>query len=302
MIDWDDLRYFLAVERAGTLIRAATQLGINPTTVGRRLTALEETIGAKLFDRTPDGYTLTPAGSDLLTHAERMESEALELERRVMGSDRRLSGVVRLTATEMLATRFIAPALGRFHERYPQLLLDLHCTNRPVSLGRREADIALRLARPREENVITRRLASIRLGLYAAEEYLARFGMPPCPDESLAGHRLILFASSRTFRLENDWLEARRDGAAIALRSDSVSSVYSAAVAGVGIALLPRSVADAEDRLTPILTRASPEPRIVWQTVHADLQHNARIRCVLEFLEKLLGGGSSRARADQGPP
>jgi DNA-binding transcriptional LysR family regulator len=288
MIDWDDLRYFLAVHRAGTLNRAGSVLRINPTTVGRRLGALEEQVGARLFDRTPDGYVVTEAGRALLTRAERMEHEALELERAVVGADQRLEGVVRVTATEMLATRFIAPHLPRFHQTQPGITLDLVCTARTVSLGRREADIALRLARPREENVVTRRLASIPLSLYASLDYLDTIGMPERPDQDLDGHRVLLFADSRAFQLENDWFSSRLSGAKIVLRSDSVSSLYSAALASMGIALLPRAVADADPALRRIATETSPEPRVIWQTVHQDLQQNARIRYVLDFLSEVL--------------
>ena len=148
MLDWDDLRYFLSVCRAGTLARAAADLGINPTTVGRRLGALEETVQARLFDRTPSGYVLTAAGRELVPRAEKMEAEALALERAVLGADLRPSGRVRVTVTEMLATRFIVPHLSRFAERHPEVTIELECTNRSVDLGRREADIALRGGRP----------------------------------------------------------------------------------------------------------------------------------------------------------
>jgi DNA-binding transcriptional LysR family regulator len=288
MLDWDDLRYFLAVHRQGTLARAASELGINATTVGRRLAVLEERVQARLFDRTPDGYVLTPSGRDLLPHAERIEAETQGIEREVFGADQRHAGSVRVTVTEMLATRFIAPHLPRFFARYPDITLDLECTNRTVSLSRREADIALRLARPREDNVVTRRMASIPLALYASRGYLERRGTPPDPESSLSGHDAILFADSRLFRLENAWLVPRLDGAKIALRSDSVSSIYSAAVAGLGVALLPRAVADSDAELVGIETQTAPEPRVIWQAVHADLQRSARIRAVLDFLTEIV--------------
>jgi DNA-binding transcriptional LysR family regulator len=288
MLDWNDLRYFLAIHRAGTLARAATLLGVNATTAGRRLTALEEEVKARLFDRTPDGYVLTPSGRDLLPRAERMEEEAIALERDVLGADQKPAGVVRVTATEMLATRFIVPQLPSFRAKYPDLTVALECTNRAVSLSRREADIALRLARPREENVVTRRLASIPLALYAAPSYLERQGTPPDPETSLAGHEAILFADSRAFAVENEWYAARLEGARVALRSDSVSSIYSATLAGLGIALLPVAVAGRDPALRRLETRTSPEPRVIWQAVHADIQKSARIRAVLDFFTDIL--------------
>jgi DNA-binding transcriptional LysR family regulator len=206
MLDWDDLRYFLAVQRARTLAGASAQLGINATTVGRRLTALEERIGARLFDRTPNGYLLTAAGQDLVERAERMENEALAAERTVVGADQRRGGVVRVNVTEMLATRFVTPRLARFHDEHPEITLELNCTHRSVHLGRREADIALRLARPHEENVVTRQLGKIPLCLYAARSYVDTWGAPADAEQSLRGHRLLMFADHRAFRVENQWL------------------------------------------------------------------------------------------------
>ena len=283
-MDWNDLRYFLAVQRAGTLARAAVGLRINATTVGRRLVALEETVGARLFDRTPDGYTLTRAGHDLLPHAERMEAEALALERAVSGADQRLEGTVRLSVTEMLGTRFVAPHVSAFCERYPGIVLDLSCNSRMVNLGRREADIALRLTKPREDNLVIKRLTPIELSLYASREYLAARRAPARPATKLDGHRVILFADSRAFDIENQWLTARLGSAQVVMRSDSVSSIFSAVIAGVGVALLPRVVADVEPQLARIVTRDAPEPRVIWQAIHQDLAQTARIRAVCDFL------------------
>jgi len=288
MIDWDDLRYFLAVARRGTLARAGAELRINPTTVGRRLSTLEETAGARLFDRTPDGYHLTRAGHDLLVHAERMEAEALALERAISGADEKLSGVVRLSATEMIGTRFLAPHLARFHRDYPDIVLDLSCTTRAVNLGRREADIALRLARPTEENLVVKKLTAVALGLYASNQYLEARGVPSRPDESLSGHDVILFSDSRAFSVENAWLEERLGDATVVMRSDSVSSVFSAAAGGLGIALLPRVVAGAEPALRRIRTQDAPQARVIWQAVHRDLARAPRIRVVLDFLATIV--------------
>jgi DNA-binding transcriptional LysR family regulator len=291
MLDWDDLRYFLAVHRSATLARAASALGINATTVGRRLAALEERLEARLFDRTPDGYALTPAGRDLLARAHTIEAETFAIERELVGADRRPTGVVRVTATETLATRFVMPHLPVFRARYPEITLALECTNRRVSLARREADVALRLARPREDNVVPRRLTAIDLGLYAAARYLDQRGTPRDPETTLEGHDVILFADSRAFALENGWFQPRIARARIAMRSDSVSSIYAATLAGVGLALLPAVVADRDAALRRVPTATSPAPREIWQAVHADMQKNGRVRVVLDFLAEVLGAG-----------
>jgi len=288
MLDWDDLRVFLAIQRTGSLAGAATSLGINATTVGRRLAALEERAATRLFDRTPDGWVLTETGRDILPRAERMEAEALGVERDISGADQRCAGTVRVTVTEMLATRFIAPHLARFAARQPDITLDLWCTNAIVNLARREADVALRLARPREPDVISRQLSAVDLALYASPGYLDAHGRPDDAEHGLAGHVLIGFAATPPFRRENEWFDARADGARFALRSDSVSSIYAATVSGLGIGLLPRLVADHDPELVRLPTTTAPEPRVIWQTMHKDLRASARVRAVTEFLAEIL--------------
>lgn len=285
---WDDLRYFLAVHRTGSLARAATELGINATTVSRRLSAFEERLGGRLFDRTPDGYVPTALGEQLLSRAERMEDEALAIERDLTGADEKLAGSVRVTATEMLATRFIAPHLGLFRSLYPEITIELRCTHEIVSLARREADIAIRLARPREDDLVCKRLADIELALYASAGYLDARGMPEDAETSLRGHDVLAFASTRHFTLENEWLEPRCEAARVISRSDSVSSLYSACVGGAGIALLPIAVAGADESLRRVPTRTGPVPRVIWRAVHRDLKDTARIRVVMDFLASIL--------------
>jgi DNA-binding transcriptional LysR family regulator len=296
MIDWDDLRIFLAVSRQRTLARAASALSVNATTVGRRLDKLEETAGARLFDRTPEGYVLTRAGHELLPRAERMEQEALALERSISGADQRASGVVKLSVTEMLGTRFIAPHLTKLRERHPDLVVDLSCNSRNVQLARREADIALRLSPPREQSVLVKRLATIDLALYAAPSYLDARGRPPPGAPRLDEHDLLFFADARPFALENAWLETRRGSGRVVLRSDSVSALFSAALGGLGIALIPRVVGDGEPGLERLDASDAPEPRVVWQAVHQDLARAARVRAVSEFLGQIVAPATAGAR------
>jgi DNA-binding transcriptional LysR family regulator len=288
LLDWDDLRHVLAIHRQGTLARAGAALRMDPTTVGRRLAALEQRAKVRLFERSPEGWTATAAGLDLVQRAQSVEEEVLAAERELSGANERLSGTVRLTATEMLATRYILPHLWKFRERYPELTIDLICSNRSLDLSRREADIALRLTRPQQPSIVARRLAEIELALYASPSYLARRGVPPEPDESLRGHEVILFGSSRAFATENEWLEARLDGGRVALRADSITAIYAATASGLGIGLLPRAVADEDPTVQRLTTRTSPEPRVIWQMVHRDLQKAPRVRAVLDFLGELL--------------
>lgn len=289
VFNWDDVRFFLAVGREGNLARAGASLGLDATTVGRRLQNLERELGARLFDRTTQGFVLTAAGRRLLPRAEGIEREVLALDLDLAGEDQKLEGCVRLTSTEMIATRFIAPFLARFHDRHPGIHIDLQCTNRDVDLSRREADIALRLSRPRQDDIVVKKLLSIELGLYASADYVERHGMPR--PGALEGHRFVLFADTRPFQRENAWLAQHVGGGKVVLRSDSVSSLMSAAQGGLGIGLLPCHVAERTPGLVRTPLEGSPEPRVVWQAVHRDLQGAARIRAVLEFLDRLFTPG-----------
>lgn len=293
-LHWDDLRYFLALHRLTTLKAAGAELKTDPTTVGRRLTALETELGTRLFDRTPEGFVPTDAGLRLLPIAEGVAEQMASLERSVAGEDDKLEGIVRITATEMLATRFVVPHLPRFALRHPHIELVLDCSNQVVSLARREADIALRLARPHEESLVAQRLASIDLGLFAAPSYIEEHGMPARHTQSLRGHRLLKFVDTPAFTRENRWFDARFSDATVALRASSVSAVYAGAVAGLGIALLPCAVAHEDPRLMRVPSDDGPEPRSIWQVVHRDLQHTARIRAVLDFLARVLRSRPAR--------
>jgi len=284
VIDWDDIRVCLAVQRAKTLSQAGLLLGLNATTVSRRLLGLEEALGTRLFNRMPDGLQATEAGRQLIERALRMEQEMLGLSRELVGEDQRLEGNVRITATEMMATRFIAPHLGKFRERYPDIALELICTSGKLDLSRREADLSLRLSRPQEDRLVIKRLAPVGMGLYASQPYLDRLGRP---EHNFTEHAVILFADVHAFSLENRWLESTIGDARIALRSNSVSAVYASCIAGAGIALLPRIVADRDVRLLRIRDNG-PEPRWIWQAVHEDLAQSARIRAVSSFLGEVL--------------
>lgn len=288
MFEWNDLRCLLAVHRHGTLSAAGAALRVNPTTVGRRVTALQEDLGATLFERQGRSYVLNDAGRRLLAHATQMEDAAYALSRAVSGEDQRLAGTVRISMTEMLATRFIAPYLYRFSQAYPEIDLEVVTSAGNANLEKREADVALRLTRPEGEHLAIRRLLQVDLGLYAGKRYLQRAGSPPAPGDSFAGHEMLGFTRVRGFRRENDWLDQHLPDARVALRASSVSSVFAAAVGGMGIALLPRIVADPEPWLVEVAPAQGLEQREVWQVVHRDLRHAARIRAVLDFLAEVL--------------
>ncbi len=178
MLDWNDLRYFLSVARHRQLSSAAQDLKVSPSTVGRRLTALEAELGVRLLNRTPDGYVLTLAGEEVRDKAEILETETLGLRRSVGNLDEQLSGVVRITCVESVASHVVAPCLPSLHAQFPSILVELIPDVRHLSLAMREADIALRIGAPDQQDVVGRRVGSVEYAAYASEGYLERRGQP----------------------------------------------------------------------------------------------------------------------------
>ncbi|MBK7155616.1 MAG: LysR family transcriptional regulator [Sandaracinaceae bacterium] len=287
MLDWDDVRYLLAVKRKGTLAAAAPLLRTNATTVGRRITQLEERLSVRLFDRTSSGWTPTEACKRLLPHAERMELEALALERVSAASDTNLSGPVHLTTTEIVAARYLAPHLPRLRLLHPGIELVISCVERRLRLGRREADIALRIMRPTELDLVARCVMRVDLALHAAPEYLERRGRPSAPS-SFVDHDLVAFMEGPGSELENAWLAENCPGARVVLRTNSVATVVEAVREGLGLGLAPRRIGDRDPRLVRLDTPRPPTPREVWLAYHQDIEPSPRVRAVIDFLVETL--------------
>ncbi len=281
-IDWRDLRFFLAILRSRSLTAAARRLRVNQSTVGRRLLALEEAAGARLFERTPDGYRLTAAGERVVPAAERLEAEAFAIERALTGLESRVEGAVRMTATEGIGIFFVAPALRELHRAHPGLEVELVLDPRTFSLSRREADLALRLARPRQAGLVARRLGEIALALYASPGYVQERGRPAASGR-LSGHVVLGYEESLADVPESRWMAVHARDAAPVLRTNSVLVLLQAAQAGLGLALLPCYLAEGTG-LVRALPLAAGVRRELWLAVHADLQHTAHIRAVIEFL------------------
>ena len=194
MFEWSDLRHYLAVARSGSTLSAAKILGCNQTTVARRVAALEEALGEKLFDKTAGGYRLTEVGSAMMQNAERVESEAEGFARMVAQRSRKLLGMIRVTTNDVLADCLLTPWLREFTQRFPVVQVETVITDRQLDLSRGEADIALRAGTltngPMGDSVVVRRLATGKWGVYASKTYAADNGLPRNPDE-LAKHPII---------------------------------------------------------------------------------------------------------------
>ncbi|HVZ74410.1 MAG TPA: LysR family transcriptional regulator [Polyangia bacterium] len=285
--DWNDLRYFLACARVGSLAGAGRALKVDQSTVGRRLAALEEALGARLFDRKPEGFTLTATGARLLETAQIVEQATIDLERRATGADARLEGVVRVATSETLSATFLAAELVALHAAHPDIEVQLVTGTMSLNLLKREADVALRVGqKPTHQSLVVRRLGAIAWGLYAARSYLDRHA--PVVVDALVegegvrfdGHELVALDEELAQIPPARWLAERSAGARVALRTNSILTATAAVRAGWGIAALPSFCGPGLERVYPRLVT----PIDVWLVVHPDLQHTGRVRAVLDHL------------------
>lgn len=274
-MDWDDLHTFLAVARHGSLSAAARALGVTQPTMGRRLAALEQRSGARLLQKHPNGFALTPLGESILGNAERAESEILAAERAITGKDVALAGVVRVTTVDSLAARIVAPALVQLQQTHPGLVVELVSDMRVLSLSKREADIALRMARFEGHDIVARKVGSLTFGIYARQEWQA---VDP------AAVKLVTVLDDQAYLPEAKWLRAQFPEAEIGFRSNSREAQIWAAASGAGAAAIAEFRADAE----PQLVRLSPAvlSRDIWLGVHSDMRHMPRVRVVLDAISQ----------------
>jgi DNA-binding transcriptional LysR family regulator len=279
---WDDVRFFLAVARAASLSGAARVLGVGHVTVGRRIALLEKRLGVTLLQRTPGGFDVTSAGEAVLRRCIAMENAALDLERAAAGRDSLTVGSIRLTATEALAHRVIAPAIAELRKNHPDLRIDLAVGVRSLDIARREADLAVRVGRPSGSGLVCRKLGEVGYSLYAARSYLAKHRTPQ-RGEGLAGHDLISFtgapAATSPFFMSESLDEAR-----IALRCDNPLIQLQAAAIGIGIAELACFLGDDCVDLVRIWPGEPPALRSVWLVLHEDMRRSARIRVVSSMI------------------
>ncbi|BDG05436.1 LysR family transcriptional regulator [Anaeromyxobacter oryzae] len=287
-LDWGHLRFFLELVRTGSLSRAAQRLGVDRNTVGRRVVALEEELGLALFERGPQGWTCTAAGHELSALASRVEEDVLALARHADARDRGVEGSVRLTTATHLAAHLLAPALPELRARHPALLLEIAADQRTFDLTRREADLALRLGRPRDTGLVTRKLSPVAYRVYGSRAFAAeRRGRIELERDPVVG-----FEESLSRTPQERWLDRVAPSRRVVFRCNSTASLVAAARAGIGAAVLPCFVAEPDPELVRL---DGPEPvdHELWLLVHGDLRRAPRVRAVIEWVD----GVVDRARA-----
>lgn len=287
MLDWDDLRYFLAVAREGSLSAAARSLRLAQPTMGRRISAFEARLGAKLFVATPSGQALSATGRRILGHAEQMERDALAAEHIASGRDRGLSGSVCITASEWMVQRVLAPALAPFIARHQELQIELLAETRHLSLVRREADLAVRPSKFENPEIVPLRLGSIGFGLYASDAYLSQFGAPEF-ERQCEGQQLIAMSAALTKVPDVTWLATIASRARIVARSNGREPMVLLASAGLGLACLPRYIGDATSGLRYVRTPNPAPLRPLWLGVHRDARAVPRVKACTEHLMQSL--------------
>ncbi len=283
-MDWNDLRHFLAVAREGTTVGAAERLRVNQSTVSRRIAALEQALGLALFARSRDGYRLTDAGTELLPAAERLEAEAEAVERLAEQRLRRLSGILKVTASEGLANTFLSPCLREFMDLYPQIRIEVVVSDRSLDIARGEADIALRAGTQKGTGaIVVRKLRDMPWSIYAGRDYVERCG---CPSSARAmnGHAIVDGDGPIASLPGVLWLRRHAGEEQVVAKSNSLTHLAAAVRAGLGLGALPCSFGEPD----PLLFRCIDPPRELisplWLVTRADIRDEPRVRTFTDFI------------------
>ncbi len=284
--DWDNLRVFLGVARARSALEASHALGLDQSTISRRVKRLEADIGSKLFDRNSQGHRLTSAGHRLLEHVEKLESTLAAVESDVFGDNMALTGEIRLGATEAFGSYFLAPHLAHFCTRHPSITVDLLPMPRNVNLSKREADASVTVDRPTTDSFVTSKLTQYRLLPYATADYLRQ--QAPIQDVAdLAKLRWIDYVDDLLFADQQVSLRKWLPSARPFLRSTSVIAQLQAVRSGLGIAMLPCFLANREQALVPVLPELVDITRDFWLVAPAERRELARIKALWDYLRRV---------------
>jgi DNA-binding transcriptional LysR family regulator len=290
-MDWDDLRYVLAIARQGNLSRAASCLGVTRTTVGRRLRAIESGLGVRLFDRTPEGFSPTAAGQDMCEVADEMEADVLSLEGRVLGRDVQLGGKLRVSTIDFQFACF-QEAFATFVVRYPRVELTVSMSNEPVSLTRREADVALRLTSAPPEHLVGRKVAEVRYAAYGSKALVERIGR----DAPYTAFPWLHLDERMNPRHLDGWMTENAPGARIAMRLDSANAIREAIRAGIGVQLLATYDGETDPNLVRI-GAVQDDAYGLWLLTLPELRSTSRVQAFMEHMIETLRARLSELEA-----
>lgn len=287
--DWQKWHYFVVIAEKRSLSKAAAEMGISQPTLSRQLVSLEQSVGNSLFDRSTQGLSLTAFGQSLLAEAKAMQENAFRLQRVISGQQDTLSGRVRLSVNENVAQYYLAPAITQFLRQYPQLSVEVDVSNRATNIDRRDTDIAIRMFKPTQEDVVARHLLDIPVHFFASKAYLREFGTPQTISE-LFTHRLIGFDRDTQFEdkaREYGWSISNED---FMFRTDNIPLQFEVAREGGGIVATHYAMAK-KYGLEMIDVGIQPQSLSVYLVCHRDLYQNANIRALYRFLGEHLTFG-----------
>ncbi|WP_394821780.1 LysR family transcriptional regulator [Pendulispora albinea] len=291
-MNWNDLRFLLAVHRHRSHEKAAKALGVDATTVGRKLRSLERAVGTRLVRRVAEGHVLTPAAEVLVPAIERIELDAVSIERQARGSDAGPTGTVRVTASDGLTNYVLVPTLALLRARHPGLHVQWVSESRVLDLARREADIAVRTVRPSNPNLVAHRLAPLRIGIFASKPYL-RDRNAPRHLRDLKAHTWLGYVEPSPAKKDPAlaWLDEHVPRARVVLRATTASTLVEACAAGLGLVLMYERIGQADPRLVQVLPQhPAIAPREVWALHHEDDRANARVQVVSMWIRDVMGG------------
>ncbi|MGJ7507891.1 LysR family transcriptional regulator [Variovorax sp. GT1P44] len=291
-MDWSDVRIFLAVARSGSLSGAAQLLGMSQPTMGRRVRALEDSTGQRLFQRGRDGFQLTDEGASVLLHAERMEEEALAIERQLAGQGGELQGLLRVSSSDWFGLHVLSPIVARFVALHPAVRIDLITDTRFRDLARREAELVFRIRPSESPEVVQRQLMHMTYALYGPA------GMPPPAVGDGMGTRLITLDAAFEDLPDVHWLRSTFPGATFALGSNNRDVQARTCALGAGFAVLPTLLGDEFPGIERHDVQPPPPGRDVWFAYHQDLRGLARLRAFLDLVIESIGEGTSTSGSD----
>ncbi|RKP54726.1 LysR family transcriptional regulator [Pararobbsia silviterrae] len=281
MFDWENLRCFVAVAQTGSLSAAARRLNVDHATVSRRVSALEAELKMRVIDRLPRACRPTPAGRQILVFAEQMEERAFAIERLALAQQMPLQGVVTVSVPPVLANNLFANHFHEFTRLHPGIRLAIASQAHRVSLGRREADLAVRLIRPEEPQNVTRKLGEMTFGLYASRSYVHA--------SAPANWEFIGYETQFAEMPHQHWLQSIAQGRRIVCEVSDITTQQVAARTGVGVAGLPVFMGDSDPELQRLPFEGQRFSREIWLVVHTDLRNSPPIRAVIDFISGVTG-------------
>ena len=299
MLDWNDLRYFLAVASGGSTLAAGRNLSVSQTTVARRITALEEALGLTLFDRRQAGYALTPAGEELVARARDVEAAATRFASAAESRTRDTSGIVRITSEEIYALSLVNPLLRELHDLYPEIIIEIDTASALRDLGEGEADIALRSSSTEQPlGLVGRRLCIDDWTLYCSRDYAARHGQPTSVAD-LRNHAIVGGGGAKLWHHYQEWLQSMKLEDRVAMHHATSWGLLSAVRSGFGVAVLPCVVGDADPDLIRCIPPRDGHGRVLWLLTHERVRNEPRVRAVIDFLYERLSRHVRQLEAKQ---